>query len=50
MIFMKLDARNIIIGFAILGAVALGTWNVLLQRENNYYQAAFQSEKNILLK
>ena len=45
MIFMKLDARNIIIGFAILGAVALGTWNVLLQRENNYYQAAFQSEK-----
>ena len=45
MIFMKLDARNIIIGFAVLGAVALGTWNVLLQRENNYYQAAFQSEK-----
>ena len=45
MIFMKFDARNIIIGFALLGAVALGTWNVLLQRENKSYQAALQSEK-----
>ena len=45
MVVMKFDARNIIIGFALLGAVALGTWNVLLQRENKHYQAALQSEK-----
>ena len=42
---MKIDARNIIIGFTILGIVSLGSWNVELQKENKYYQDECQSEK-----
>ena len=43
---MKFEARNIIIGFAILGIVALGTWNVELQKANKHYQAEYQNEKS----
>ena len=42
---MKVDARNIIIGCAILIIVALWAWNVKLQKTNKYYQAEYQNEK-----
>jgi archaellum component FlaC len=42
---MNYSAKNIAVGLGILGLVALGSWNLALQRRGNYYHAAFQSEK-----
>ncbi len=43
---MRSDARNIIIGFALIGIVALGGWILKLQKESKYYQTEYQSEKS----
>jgi hypothetical protein len=42
---MKSDARNIIIGFALIGLVALGGWILTLQKESKYYQTEYEREK-----
>ena len=34
---MKSDARNIIIGIALIGIVAIGGWILKLQKENKNY-------------
>jgi hypothetical protein len=43
---MNLSGKNIAVGLGILGLVALGSWNLDLQRRANDYHAALQSEKN----
>ena len=43
---MNFNVKNITVGLGILGLLALGSWNLDLQRRSNDYQAALQSEKN----
>ena len=43
---MNFNVKNIAVGLGILGLLALGSWNLDLQRRSNDYQAALQSEKN----
>ena len=43
---MNLSGKNIAVGLGILGLVALGSWNLDLQRRANDYHAALKSEKN----
>ena len=42
---MKSNTRNIIIGIALIGIVAIGAWILKLQKENKNYQTQYESEK-----